>query len=145
MAENNYECMMILDANAYARDPGGTANTVKHLIEQAGGTVLASRLWLEQKLSFPIRGRHKGAYWISYFRMPSNKLSSFNRQCQLTDVIMRHLVIKIDPRLIDAMVAAAKGERSAPLTSEVEEQSKKDNNNEDGSELVETQLAADAS
>ncbi|HMO15817.1 MAG TPA: 30S ribosomal protein S6 [Pirellulaceae bacterium] len=136
MAENNYECMMIVDANVYARDPGGVANTITGLIEKMGGTVLASRMWIEQKLSYAIRGRHKGVYWVSYFRMAPDKLGTFNRQCQLTDEILRHLTIKIDPRLIDTMVAVAKGER--PRKSDAEEEAGSDEAIAETTELVES-------
>jgi hypothetical protein len=39
----------------------------------------------------------------------------FNRQCQLTDIVMRHLAIRIDPRLVDTLVAVAKGERTIAM------------------------------
>ena len=123
MAENVYECLFILDANAYARDPAKAADTVAKLVSNCEGTMLASRLWNEQKLAYPIKGRHKGAYWLSYFRLHSRNLSALNRSCQLTDIILRHLIIKIDPRLVDPLVAAAKGEATveAPSADEAPE------------------------
>jgi small subunit ribosomal protein S6 len=102
--------MFILDPNAYARDAGGVAGKVQRLVEGAGGSLLASRLWNEQKLAYPINGRHKGAYWLTYFRMSAAKLTEFSRACRLSDIVMRHLVLKVDPRLVDTLVAAAKGE-----------------------------------
>lgn len=135
MAENIYECLMILDANAYARDPGGAANNVKTLIETAGGDVKASRLWNEQKLAYPINGRHKGAYWLSYFTMETSKLVAFNRACQLNDLVMRHMVIKLDPRISDKMIAIAKGE--GPVAADAVEEDTADKS-EKADELVET-------
>jgi len=119
---NFYECLMILDANAYARDPGGASTNIAQLVENCGGTLLASRLWNEQKLAYPINGRYKGAYWLTYFEMPGEQVSKFNRTCDLADLIMRHLVVKIDPRLVDTLVAAAKGER--PVAAETETETK---------------------
>lgn len=110
MLENVYECMFLLDANAYARNSAGAADGIQKMVDQFGGKMLASRLWNEQKLAYPIRGRHKGAYWLSYFRMNTEKLVEFNRACQLNDIVLRHLVIKVDDRLVDALVSAAKGE-----------------------------------
>ncbi len=110
MANNVYECMYILDANAYARNPGGASETIQKMVNQVGGEMLASRLWNEQKLAFPIKGRYKGAYWLTYFRADGSKLGEFNRACRLCDIVLRHLVIKIDDRLVNTLVAAAKGE-----------------------------------
>ena len=72
--------------------------------------MLASRLWNEQKMAYPINGHRKGAYWLCYFELESTAIPKLNRAVQLTDQIMRHLVVRIDPRLVDSFVAAAKGE-----------------------------------
>lgn len=113
MAENVYECMFIFNANAYARNPTGAANAVEELVKAVDGEMLASRLWNEQKLAYPIKGNRKGAYWLTYFRMDPSKMVKFNRACQLNETILRHLAIKLDPRLVDPMVAVAKGETVA--------------------------------
>jgi len=110
VAENVYECMFIFNANTYAKNPAGVGKTVEEMIKGVDGEILASRLWNEQKLAYPINGHRKGAYWLTYARLESTTISKLNRACQLNDGILRHLVIKIDPRLVDTMVAVAKGE-----------------------------------
>lgn len=112
MARTVYESMFILNPNAYAKNPSGAANTVEQLVASVGGKLLASRLWNEQKLAYPINGHRKGVYWLTYFEMESTEMPKFNRQCQLTDIVMRHLAIRIDPRLADTLVAVAKGEKT---------------------------------
>lgn len=107
MAEKVYESMFIFNANAYARNPGGASNSIKEIVESVGGELLASRMWNEQKLAYPINGQRKGVYWLSYIKLDTQALPKFNRACQLNDIIIRHLVISIDPRLVDTMVAAA--------------------------------------
>jgi len=104
-----YECLFILDSNRYARDPGGVSTGIKEMIQKAGGDVLASRLWNEQKLAYPIDGHRKGTFWLTYFRMPTVNLSNYNRQCQLNENVVRNLTIKIDPRLVDVLVEHALG------------------------------------
>ncbi|MFO0454817.1 MAG: 30S ribosomal protein S6 [Planctomycetota bacterium] len=112
MARTVYESMFILNPNAYAKNPSGAANTVEQLVASVGGKLLASRLWNEQKLAYPINGHRKGVYWLTYFEMESTEMPKFNRQCQLADIVMRHLAIRIDPRLADTLVAVAKGEKT---------------------------------
>jgi small subunit ribosomal protein S6 len=117
--------MFIFDSNSYTKDPNGVAGAVPKMVEDCGGEVLASRLWVEQKLAYPIKGQRKGTYWLSYFRMPSQKVVDFNRACQLNDNILRNLTLKVEPRLVDALVAHARGE-SAAETEEVTEEVKTD-------------------
>lgn len=110
MASNVYECMLILDSNRYARDPGGVAAQVPHMVESCGGEVLASRLWNEQRLAYSIQGQRKGAYWLTYFRMETDKIVEFNRACRLNENVLRNLTLKVEPRLVDTLVAHARGE-----------------------------------
>ncbi len=114
MSATVYEAMFILNANAYARNPAGAGEAVEKTITGVGGKILASRLWNEQKLAYPVKGQRKGVYWLTYFELESNEMPKFNRACQLQEMILRHLAIKIDPRLVEMLVAVAKGERQMP-------------------------------
>lgn len=111
MAEHVYESMFILNPNAYAKNPSGAATMIEELIKNAGGDVRASRLWNEQKLAYPIAGHRKGVYWLSYFALDSMDVPKFNRACRLQDMILRHLAVKVDPRISDTLIAVAKGEK----------------------------------
>ncbi len=146
MAQNVYESMFIFNANAFARNPGGAATGIEEIVKTVDGEILASRLWNEQKLAYPINGQRKGAYWLTYVKMESTELPKFNRACQLNELILRHMVVKIEPRLVDAMVAVAKGEVPAISNAEVktaaddetEEEAEDDFENADEIETVES-------
>lgn len=115
-----YEGMFILDASKYSRDPAAMSQQVVDMIEQHGGTILASRLWDERKLAYPINGHKKGVYWLMYFNMPGGNLVPLERQCEITDDIIRKLILKIEPRIADALVqhalAGDASQRRTPAT-----------------------------
>ena len=102
-----YEGMFIVDSGRYSRDPAGLAQQINDLIGQFGGTVLAARLWDERKLAYPIKGHKKGVYWLTYFKMPGANLAGLERQCEITEDIVRKLVLKVDDRIADALVQHA--------------------------------------
>ena len=102
-----YEGMFILDPSKYSRDSSGSAQQVADIITQNGGTILAARLWDERKLAYPIKGHKKGVYWLTYFRMEGGNLTPLERQCEITDDIIRKLVLRVDPRIADALVQHA--------------------------------------
>jgi small subunit ribosomal protein S6 len=114
LSEHVFESMFILNPNSYAKNPGGVANTVEELVKNSGGKILASRLWNEQKLAYPINGHRKGVYWLTYFSLEATEMPKFNRACQLQDMILRHLAIKVDNRIADTLVSVAKGEKVLP-------------------------------
>ena len=120
--------MFIFNANAYARNPAGAANNIEEMVKALDGEILASRLFDERKLAYPINGHRKGVYWLTYANMESTSIVKFNRACKLNDIILRHMVVKIDPRLVDAMVSVAQGKvpEAAPAApaAEVAEEKK---------------------
>ena len=110
MAETVYECMFLFNANAHARNPGAAGHAIEEIVNSIGGEILVSRLWNEQKLAYPVQGHRKGAYWLTYIKAESTKLAKFNRACKLNESILRHLAIKLDPRLVGPLVAVAQGQ-----------------------------------
>jgi small subunit ribosomal protein S6 len=118
LASHVYEGLFLFDSNKYARDANKLTTDLHGYIESRDGEILASRLWNEQKLAYPIKGQRKGTYWLAYFRLDSSHLSEISRDLKLNEAVLRNLVIKLDPRLVDAMVAHAKGEVLEPEASD---------------------------
>ena len=105
---NVYEAMYILDSNRFARERVALPGEVEAAIKAAGGEVVVSRLWEERRLAYPIAGQRKGTYWLIYFRGPSPIVDPLNRQWEIHDGILRHLVLKIHPHLVEAVLEHAK-------------------------------------
>jgi small subunit ribosomal protein S6 len=107
--------LFLFDSNHYARDPGGIASSVQSMITDLGGEILVSRLWAEQRLAYPINGHQKGTYWLAYFKLDTQKLKELNRTCQLNEALLRFLFTRVDPRLVDALVAHAQEKVVVPI------------------------------
>ena len=127
--------MFIYDSNRYAKDPGGISKLVDDLIAKHGGEILVSRLWNEQRLAYPIDGHRKGTYWLTYFSMPGANLTEFNRDCEISEDILRHLAVKIDGRLVETLVAHASG-TAVEAPAEGAEASKEESASEDKPEAT---------
>lgn len=107
MATNAYEGMFIFDSGRFGRDPEGVSGEIARIVQEAGGEILVSRLWEERRLAYPIKGQKKGTYWLTYFRVEATKIPAINRQCELSESILRFLLLKVDPRIVDALVEHA--------------------------------------
>lgn len=110
MAISTYETLFILDSNHYTRDPGGVAKAVNDIITEAGGNLLVSRVWMEQKLAYPIDKHQKGTYWLAYFEMEGEGLTKLARAFKLCEPVVRQMTIKLEPRLVEPILANARGE-----------------------------------
>lgn len=124
MAKNTYETLLILDSNHYARDPGGVSKQVNDILTEAGGEVHVNRLWMEQKLAYPIDKHQKGTYWLAYYEIEGVKIPEIDRALQLAEPVIRHLTVKLEPRLVEPILANARGDSikmSTPTDSNVDE------------------------
>jgi small subunit ribosomal protein S6 len=110
VAKNTYETLLILDSNHYARDPGGVSKQVSDILAQAGGEVHVNRLWMEQKLAYPIDKHQKGTYWLAYYEIEGVKIPEIDRALHLAEPVIRHLTVKLEPRLVEPILANARGE-----------------------------------
>lgn len=131
-----YEGLFILDANAYARDHDGLEREVNGLIEAAEGHIEVSRLWEERRLAYPIKGHRKGAYWITYFRMPTSKLTGLTHECEIHDNILRQLFIRLPGSLVEPILEHVRSGgvvRAVPISDD----SINSEDSEDAEELVE--------
>ena len=107
MAANVYEGMFILDSNRYSRDPEKVSGQIPKIIQEAGGEMLVTRLWEERRLAYPIKGHRKGTYWLTYFRLPGDRLSEVRQKFRLSETILRMLFLKVNPKIVDTLVAHA--------------------------------------
>ena len=117
MGLNTYECMVLLDPNKVSGDVPAAGKQLQSVLERHHAEVLASRPWDERRLAYSIKGHKKGLYYLTYFRTEGNNLTEIERDFALNEMILRTLTLKVDPKLVDAMLALARDENALALQS----------------------------
>jgi small subunit ribosomal protein S6 len=107
--EHLYEGMFLVDSGKFAMDPDGVTNEILAVLNRAGATVVAHRPWQDGKLAYEINGMKKGLHYIVCFTMPGSGMKTLIRQCQLSETIVRQMVITHPQSIFDATVAAISG------------------------------------
>lgn len=113
MAANVYECMFILDSSKVGGDEEAAIKQVRALLEKNSAEVLVCKRWDERKFTYPIGKQKKGIYVISYFSSEGKNLVPIEHDCALNELILRQLVIKIHPKLVETMLSLATQEHAA--------------------------------
>src|SRR5437016_6407435 len=121
MAANTYECMFLLDPAKVSGDATNAAKQVESILTKNNAEVLASRQWDERRLAYPIKGHKKGLYYLTYFRTEGKNLAPLEHDFQLNEMILRHLIIKVSPKLEEIMLSVARDERALHLQSVTED------------------------
>src|ERR1700758_5481081 len=112
MPANVYECMFLLDTNKVAGDVPAAAQQLRGILERNHAEILASRPWDERRLAYPIKNHKKGLYYLTYFRTEPKNLINIERDCALNEAIIRLLIIHIDEKLVEPMLAMARDEHA---------------------------------
>jgi len=115
MPANVYECLFLLDTNKVAGDVPRAADQLKTILERNQAEILASRQWDERRLAYPIKNHKKGLYYLMYFRTEGKNLLKVEQDFALAEVILRYMVIRIDPKLVDTMLTLARDEHALAL------------------------------
>jgi small subunit ribosomal protein S6 len=95
--------MFLLDSGKYATDPQGTENAVKDILDRCRGEIVSQGPWQDGKLAYPIDGHKKGLHYLVYFRMDGSQVQEFTRLCQLSDLVIRSMLIQQPPKLFEMM------------------------------------------
>lgn len=120
-ANNVYECMFLLDTTKVAGDVPAAAKQLHGILERNQAEILASRPWDERRLAYPIKKHKKGLYYLTYFRTEGKNLRSIEQDIALNEMILRSLILKIHPKLVDTMLALARDEHALALHNVQEE------------------------
>jgi small subunit ribosomal protein S6 len=121
MPANIYECMFLLDTTKVGGDVPSADKQLRSLLEKNHAEVLVSRPWDERRLAYPIRKQKKGLYYLTYFKSEGKNLANIEHDAALTEMILRMMILKIDPKLVDLMLDLAKGEHAVALHNYQEE------------------------
>jgi small subunit ribosomal protein S6 len=101
----NYEAMFLL-SQAVAAELNSAIEHIKEIISRGHGEVIAMRKWDERRLAYEIKGQKRGYYVLVYFRAPGNQISHMERDCNLSEKVMRALFLRCD-HLTDEQMKAA--------------------------------------
>ena len=115
MATNVYECMFILDTTKVGGDIPAADKRLRTMLEKHKAEVLVSRPWDERRLAFPIKNQKKGLYYLTYFSTTGDNLIGIEQDVALNELILRMMVLRIDPKMVETMLAVAKGEHAVAL------------------------------
>jgi small subunit ribosomal protein S6 len=102
---NYYEAMFVL-SQAVAADLSAAVSHIRGIIEKAGGNIVAMKKWDERKLAYEIDKQKRAYFLLVYFHAPATRLHEVERSCNLSEQILRNLIIRADHLSVEEMQAA---------------------------------------
>ena len=69
---------------------------VEDLLKNRGAEILKSEKWEDRKFAYKLKGHKRGAYLLVYFNAPTDSISPMKRDFELSDNVLRTLIVKVD-------------------------------------------------
>jgi small subunit ribosomal protein S6 len=134
-----YEAMFLVDSAEATTDWEGVSSAIKSILEKAGAEIVSIAKWDERKLAYEIGGKSKGTYILCYFKAEGSKLQSIERDIQLSDRIMRALILCAEDRPVEdtkrELVSSSASEDEAPKQTDDESDLTEEAEAEDAEDL----------
>lgn len=115
-----YEVMFLFD-NTAVHEWSEIEAEVRRLFERIEAKPLAIVKYDERKLAYEIKGRKRGIYVLSYFDANPTRITDFERDIRLNELILRALVLHVE-KLSEEKLAELQAHRPdqplSPLVSE---------------------------
>jgi small subunit ribosomal protein S6 len=104
---NTYEGMFVLDSAKVAVNWDESVKHVHDILAKHNAEIVASRQWDERRLAYPVEGHKKGTYLLTFFRTEGENLKEIEADCRLSELVLRDLILKVHPKLVDVTVNQA--------------------------------------
>lgn len=92
---NIYEGMFLFPQSASA-NLQAAVDHVKELLDRADAEIVSFRKWDERRLAYEIKGNKRGIYFLVYFKAGVDRLAGLERDCNLSEQLLRSMVTRAD-------------------------------------------------
>lgn len=100
-----YEAMFLVDSAEATANWSETLTAVNTVMERAEAEVISLRKWDERRLIYEIAGCKRGTYILCYFKSDPSAISGIERDVQLSELLLRVLILRADQITEESMQA----------------------------------------
>ena len=131
---------MFLFDSSFAADLSKPEAEIKRILDRAEAEIVFCRKWDERRLAYEIQGRRRGTYVLTYFKCRPDIIGGIERDAQLSENVLRLLVLRADHVTAERMneFAPEKKTEAPPTEERMPEGDKKASEKPASADAVET-------
>lgn len=92
---NVYEAMFLFPASLLT-SLQSAVDHIMQILDRADAQIISMRKWDERKLAYEIKGNKRGVYFLVFFRAPAENMQHLERDCNLSEMLLRSMVLRAD-------------------------------------------------
>jgi small subunit ribosomal protein S6 len=102
---NAYEGLFLFP-QAVAGELQFAVDHVTEILAKSNAEIISLSRWDERRLAYEINGNKRGIYFLVYFRANRTDLVSIERSCNLSETLLRSMMVRADQLTQQQMEAA---------------------------------------
>ena len=106
-----YEAMFLFPQAASA-DMNGAMDHIKEVLSKGEATLHSLVKWDERRLAYDIDGNKRGVYFLSRFTADTRKVKEIERDCRVSEKMLRSLIVRNDELTDEEMKNASAAQRT---------------------------------
>ena len=88
--------MFLIDSSKAGADWDGIIAAIRTILEKAEAEIDSIRKWDDRRLAYNIKGKSRGTYILSYFRVDGERIQDIEKSVRLSEKIMRVLILSAE-------------------------------------------------
>ena len=113
VAKRLYEGMFLVDSGVATVDWQKVLDEIQRVLDRAGAEVVSLKKWDDRRMSYEINRKSRGTYILVYFNSDTDKISGIERDVQLSEILVRVLILRTDRMSEDDLKKATPLEAAA--------------------------------
>ncbi|MBL0928460.1 MAG: 30S ribosomal protein S6 [Phycisphaerales bacterium] len=102
--KRQYEAMFLL-SQGIAAELGSAIEHIREILKHGHAELVAMKKWDDRRLAFEIDKQKRGTYILAYFIADPVSIATIERDCNLSERIMRTLIVSADHLTTEEMQA----------------------------------------
>lgn len=90
-----YEVMFLISQSA-AADFNSLIDHLNEIFGRAHAEIIAMKKWDERRLAYEMAKQKRGVYILAYIRCDTRQIAHLERDCNLSEKIMRTMIIEVE-------------------------------------------------
>jgi small subunit ribosomal protein S6 len=103
----DYELGIVVNPEASEEQTRAIIDRVAQLVATSGGQTVRVDAWGRRRLAYPIEHHRDGYYVFIDLNMNPEGVAEIDRNLRVSEEVIRHIIVKRDPKVVAAARAAA--------------------------------------
>lgn len=103
VVKRTYEGLFLVDSGQAAADWKQVTGAIETILSRSESEIISLRKWDDRRLAYEIEKKNRGTFILVYFDCDPGRISSMERDVQLSEKVIRVLILRTDRMTAEMM------------------------------------------